>query len=433
MRPICVLCIRGRFICFFLLVLPVFAAAAQEPGTELPAYESTPWTCTSGPVGGLGYDVRMDPRNPDVMYVTDAWAGVFKSLDNGVSWFPSSEGLTARAGASGDGIPVFSLTIDPNNPDTLWAGTQFASAAFHSDDAGATWRSLNRGIHERALTIRGFGVQPGNSDVVYLAGEVSSWEWNGEPLPGLGLDMVKGVVYRSVDGGQNWTRIWSGDNLARYVWIDPRDPDRLYVSTGIFDREAANSDAQARDPGGVGILRSRDGGVTWEVLGVEHGFHPDDLYVGSLYLYPQNPDLLLAAAGNDPYMWYLGRAMGGVYRSDDGGDTWTEVLDEPNISAVEICEGDPQVVYAGSAGGFFRSDDGGYTWRQLGSEFWGPEGIVAGFPITHSRLTQVALDRSPGVLVGIEMGHLFSGSRPRTAGAGIPGRPEPASAAGWTT
>ena len=51
---------------------------------------------------------------------------------------------------------------------------------------------MSKGISERALTIRGFAVQPGNSDVVYLGGEISSWEWNDVPLPGLGLDMVKG-------------------------------------------------------------------------------------------------------------------------------------------------------------------------------------------------------------------------------------------------
>ena len=59
---------------------------------------------------------------------------------------------------------------------------------------------------EIAPTIRGFTVEPGNSDVVYLAGEVSSWEWNGTPLPGLGLDMTKGIVYKTVHGGQNWKR-----------------------------------------------------------------------------------------------------------------------------------------------------------------------------------------------------------------------------------
>jgi len=365
----------------------------REAGDPPPAYQSSPWVYLGGPLGGLGYDVRMRPDNPDVMFVTDAWAGVFKSTDGGQSWFLSNSGIVTRIGPSGDGIPVFSLTIDPNNPDRVWIGTQYSRSVYRSDDGGATWVRMDNGIRERGPTIRGLTVEPGNSDVVYLAGEVSSWEWNGSPLPSLqGVDTVKGIVYKTTDGGQHWERIWYGDNLARYIWIHPQDHNLLYVSTGIFDRVAANGDPEAPDPGGVGILRSHDGGQTWEVLGVENGFRPDELYFGSLYMHPTNPNILLAAAGNDPYMYVLGHPLGAVYRTEDGGDTWQRVLDLPNGSAVEICEGDPNVAYAASLYSFYRSDDAGQTWRlqagvgegqvvQVGEEMWGPPGVVAGFPI----------------------------------------------------
>jgi hypothetical protein len=65
------------------------------------------WVHTGGPSGGLGYDVRMDPENPDVMYVTDALAGAFKSIDGGATWFAINNGIIARVGPSADGIPVF--------------------------------------------------------------------------------------------------------------------------------------------------------------------------------------------------------------------------------------------------------------------------------------------------------------------------------------
>jgi photosystem II stability/assembly factor-like uncharacterized protein len=339
------------------------------------------WVYLGGPPGGLGYDIRMDPRNSEVMYVTDAWAGAFKSLDGGQSWFPINEGITARVGPSGDGIPVFSLSIDPNNPDTLWAGTQFNGSVFRSDDGGENWRSMSTGILEKALTIRGITVEPGNSEVVYLGGEVSSWEWNGSPLPGLGLDMTKGVVYKSVNGGQSWTRIWYGDNLTRYIWISPQDHNLVYVSTGIFDREAANSDPAALKPGGVGILRSHDGGASWEELGVANGFAANELYVGSLFMHPQNPEILLAAAGSDTYLWKLGSPLGGIYLTEDGGDTWRRVQGLDDASAVEFCQSDPRVAYAGSLHGLYRSDDGGHTWTKLAGRGWGAPDIVAGFPI----------------------------------------------------
>jgi len=347
-----------------------------------PAYQSNTWVTTGGPPGGLGYDIRMDPRNPDIMYVTDAWAGAFKSIDGGATWFTINNGITARTGDSGDGIPVFSLTVDPNNPDTLWLGTQFSGGVFRSDDAGQNWRPLSNGIQEYALTIRGFTVEPGNSDVVYLGGEISSWEWNGEGgLPGLGLDMTKGAVYKTTDGGQNWNRIWYGDNLARYIWIHPDNHDLIYVSTGIFDREAANSDPVTLDPGGVGILRSYDGGNNWEVLGPENGFQEDELYIGSLFMHPEDPNILIAAAGNDTYQTALGRDLGAIYLTDDGGDTWDRVLALNNASVVEMCLGNPDVIYAGSVSGVYRSNDGGNNWTEIGGRLWGSEDTIAGFPI----------------------------------------------------
>jgi photosystem II stability/assembly factor-like uncharacterized protein len=365
------------------VALPTAGAPAQLPGgAAVPAYQSLPWFFTGGPPGGLGYDIRMDPRDPDVMYVTDAWAGAFKSLDGGATWFPINNGITTRGGMYGAAIPVFSLTIDPNNPDRLWLGTQFMSDVYRSDDGGMNWTLMNDGILEWGLSVRGFTVQQGNSDVVYFAAEISSHEWNHEqPLDCYGLDSTMGVVYKSTDAGGHWERIWRGDNLARYIWIHPQDPNFIYISTGIFDRCAANADHDGTDPGGVGILRSRDGGATWEELGVQQGFAPDDLYIGSLYMHPTNPDILLAAAGNDVFPSPMGHPMGGIYLSEDGGDTWQEVLDGMHFSAVEICEGDPQVAYAGALSGFFRSEDGGHTWTQVAGALWGSDDIVAGFPI----------------------------------------------------
>jgi photosystem II stability/assembly factor-like uncharacterized protein len=348
------------------------------------------WVHTGGPSGGLGYDVRMDSRNPDVMYVTDALAGAFKSTDGGATWFAINNGISARVGPSADGIPVFSLTVDLNNPDTIWAGTQFGGGVYRSDDGGQNWQSMSNGLSERSLTVRGFTVELGNSNVVYLGGEVSSWDWNGESLKGIGFDMTKGVVYKTTDRGQNWQRIWFGDNLCRYIWIHPQDHNLIYVSTGIFDREAANGDPNTIDPGGVGILRSRDGGITWETLGVKNGIRANELYFSSLSMNPQNPDILIGAAGNDVYVWAIGPEIGAIYLTKNGGDSWQRVLSLTNASCVEICESDPNIVYAASLNAFYRSDDGGSSWQlQAGSgglaqtniALWGPPDVVAGFPI----------------------------------------------------
>ena len=346
---------------------------AQE-GVGSPLAGQT-WVRLGGPLGGLGYDIRMRPDNPDVMYVTDAWAGVHISTDGGRTWVNSNEGIDLRTGPSGDAVPVFCLTIDPNNYDTLWIGLQELGGVYRSDNGGQTWERRTRGILEtNGLTIRGISVEPGNSDVVYIAGEISSWRWAGSERWGREFDRTMGVVYKSTDGGQNWKQAWRGDDLARYIWIDPADVNTVYVSTGIFDREAANSDPGTDTAGGVGILKSIDGGETWTQVNNGIG----NLYVGSLFMHPENPAILLAGTGNNAYP-----AGGGIYLTTDGGESWRHVGGQ-HITSVEFATSDPAIAYAAGAGEFFRSEDGGQTWNLLLHQRgwgWGPDGIRPGFPI----------------------------------------------------
>ncbi len=333
------------------------------------------WVRTGGPLGGLGYDVRMRPDDPDVMYVTDAWAGIFMSEDGGETWFPSNKGIITRAGMSGDSIPVFCLTVDPHDSDIVWVGTQNERGIFKSTDGERTWVKKDNGVVERnGITFRGFTVDPRSSDIVYAAGEISSWMWAGEQRIGREFDMTKGVVYKTTDGGRRWRAIWRGDNLARYVWIDPRNPDVLYVSTGIFDREAANSDPDTGRPGGVGIIKSTDGGQTWREINV--GL--ESKYIGTLFMDPGDPDILLAGAGNEA--WPEGN---GVYLSVDGGATWEKRLGGENITSVEYSVSNSNIAYAGSFFGIYRSEDGGRTWHRMcwGKNGWGSPGVQAGFPI----------------------------------------------------
>jgi photosystem II stability/assembly factor-like uncharacterized protein len=336
---------------------------------------SKKWVRCGGPLGGLGYDIRMRPDNPDILYVTDAYAGVFTSDDGGRTWEPTNSGISTRAGPSGDAIPVFCLSIDPHDNDILWIGTQNVRGIFKSTDGGKSWAQMDRGVEESSgITFRGFTVDPRSSDIVYAAAELSSWAWAGEERKGREFDLTRGVVYKTVDGGRSWKAVWRGDNLARYVWIDPENPQNLYVSTGIFDREAANSEPSAGKPGGVGIIKSSDGGKTWRQ--VNRGL--DNLYVGSLFLHPVDPQILLAGTGNNQY--YDGN---GVYLSADGGASWARTLSGDDITSVEFALSDPRIAYAASVNGVYASSDGGQSWRRMsaGQHGWGPPGVRAGFPI----------------------------------------------------
>jgi len=359
--------ISFSLILFFGMI--VFASSkidsTQLPGSPL---VGKTWVRTGGPMGGRGYDIRMRPDNPDIMYVTDQFTGIHKSTDGGLSWFPINEGIDARAGSSGDAIPTFCLTIDPNNYDIIWVGTLGFRGVYRSDNGGLTWEKRINGIVEDSqLTLRGFAIEPGNSKVVYAAGDINLGKrtW---------YDATKGVVYKTIDGGLNWEAIWRGDNVARYVLIDPTNVKTLYVSTGIWDREAANSNLAADIPGGVGILKSTDGGATWTTI--NNGL--ENLYVGSLFMHPTNPRILLAGVGFGFYP-----SGNGAYLTIDGGNHWTRVLNIGGlITSVEISAKDPNIMWAGGLG-FYQSVDGGSTWTQYSGQmgFWGPPGVRLGNPI----------------------------------------------------
>jgi hypothetical protein len=98
--------------CLFLSFLSSsLASAGQAESTG-----ALTWIHTGGPPGGLGYDIRYSFANPDIWYVTDGYAGVYMSTDDGVTWQSSNTDIPPQDGPTGDGIPIFSLTIDPHNP-----------------------------------------------------------------------------------------------------------------------------------------------------------------------------------------------------------------------------------------------------------------------------------------------------------------------------
>jgi acetyl esterase/lipase len=330
------------------------AAPGDAFASTGPAYQAQTWVRLGGPPGGLGYDIRMQPDNPDIMYVTDAHAGIHKSTDGGKTWFAANTGIVAQD--MGGTIPIFCLTIDPHNYDTVWAGTQLIGHIYRSTDAGQNWVARDNGIISDGRSVRGITIDPNNPNIIYAGLEVSSTAWYGEMLVG-GFDLTKGEVYKSTDAGQSWSRIWEGNNLARYIWVDPRNSNRLYVSTGIFDRDAADSDKSAGIGGGVGVLRSDDGGQTWTELNEAQGLN--GRYIPSLFMHPENPDILIAATS------YLS-AEHGVFATYDGGDNWQKVLaSEVSMEGVEIATSDPNIWYAAAENLFWRSDDAGQTWQQF--------------------------------------------------------------------
>ena len=361
-----------KIIITFSLVILLFNLSF---GQENPAYMTQEWVRCGGPLGGVGYDIRYNFADPNIWYVTDSNSGFYISRDNGTTWELSNSGID-QVGNSGI-VPIFCATIDPHHPDTIWIGTYLTGGIYKSTDGGENWVKKTNGIDPELteLTFRGFTVDPRSSDIVYAMAEVGPSVW-GDTTIVHGFSRAKGVVYRTNNGGEDWVELWRGNNLARYCWINPDNPDILYVSTGIFDRNAAN--ATTEFSGGVGILKSIDGGQTWAVLNEKNGLN--NLFVSSLYMHPENPDVLLAGAGSD--IWH--NETMGVYLTENGGETWERVIEgSESYGAVEFSVADPNFAYAASEQAFYRSEDRGHTWQRLsrGISAWGPDGLVVGFPI----------------------------------------------------
>jgi hypothetical protein len=156
------------------------------------------WIRSGGPPGGLGYDIRIHPTNKNLMFVTDNPSGVNKSFDSGRTWIQKNNGIDIRTAGTVDNIPIFSLTIDPNNPDIVWAGMQNRNGIFKSIDGGETWEKKNNGIgdHDTDISVRGFGVHPQNSNIVLAGAEI------GTGIQGRKFTLTKGKIFKTTDGGK---------------------------------------------------------------------------------------------------------------------------------------------------------------------------------------------------------------------------------------
>jgi photosystem II stability/assembly factor-like uncharacterized protein len=226
-------------------------------------------------------------------------------------------------------------------------------------DGGTTWRPVTDG-QITSSSVGAVAVCESNPDVVYIGmGEV---QLRGNIMQGDGL-------YRSSDAGRTWRHVGLRESQAvGRVRVHPTNCERVYAAV-LGHPYAAHPER--------GVFRSNDGGQSWEkVL-----FRNDSTGAVDLVIDPGNPDVLYAG------MWqvyrtawgmYSGGPGSGLFKSTDGGSTWTELTRNPGLPkgiwgkvGVSVSGADPNRVYAiieADSGGVFRSDDAGATWTLVNSE-----------------------------------------------------------------
>jgi photosystem II stability/assembly factor-like uncharacterized protein len=321
----------------------LYAAGSVSTGFETVLFKSTDagatWTALSG-LSTFPRALAIDPQSPAIVYAGTN-AGVSKSTDGGNSW------MDMNAGASV--INVFALALDPADSTTVYAATRF-DGIFKST-AGGPWTSLNTGL--TSLEIFGLAVHPQTPTTLYAA--------------------TAGGVFRSTNGGTTWSPVSSGLPAASAltVAINPREPAKVYAglaNLGLFSSGDGGSQWTATDLRNVRALSlasTADGTLfvaddwghvynngdegRWQVTEVQQGYTP----MTALVVDPQNP--LNVFGGASP---------AGVFKSSDGGASFTNVF-RSQVLTMAIDPVVPSTVYAG--GGFaFKSVNGGVTWAESG-------------------------------------------------------------------
>jgi photosystem II stability/assembly factor-like uncharacterized protein len=229
--------------------------------------------------------------------------------------------------------------------------------------SGGVWKTTDHGISWRPL-FDGEGSYSIGVVTLDPNDPLTVWVGSGENNSQRSVGYGDGV-YRSRDGGATWENVGlkESEHVGRIV-VDPRDSKRVFV---------AAQGPLWRSGGDRGLYRTSDGGATWKrVLHVS-----DDTGVTDVVFDPRNPDVMVAAAyQRRRHVWTLinGGPESGLWKSTDGGDTWREI--EAGLPKVDlgriglaISPVDPDVVYAiveaaRDEGGFFRSTDGGESWEK---------------------------------------------------------------------
>ncbi|MEM9836740.1 MAG: glycosyl hydrolase [Bacteroidota bacterium] len=290
------------FNCVFLLFVSLSLLAQENKPEKIGGLSLR----NVGPafVAGRIADIAVHPQHENTWYVAVGSGGVWKTKNAGITWKPIFDNYSTYSTGC--------ITVDPNNPSTIWLGTGenvggrhvgFGDGIYRSTDEGKSWKNMGLKASEHLSEII---VHPENSNVIFVAAQGPLWSKGGD----------RGF-YKSTDGGETWNKALGDDEWTGVtdIMLDPRDPDVIYAATWQRHRTVA---AYMGGGPGSGIHRSRDGGETWEEL--KTGLPSSNMGKIGIAISIQNPDVVYAAITLD-------RRKGGVYRSTNQGASWKKMSD----------------------------------------------------------------------------------------------------------
>jgi photosystem II stability/assembly factor-like uncharacterized protein len=254
--------------------------------------------------------------DPDTVYAGVEDAALFRSTDGGQTW-QELPGLRGHASASSwqpgaGGMCLHTIVLDPSHPERLFIAIS-AAGVFRTDDAGKSWRPINRGL-------RSDGLPDPNAEVGHCVHRIAVHRSRPDVL----FMQKHWDVMRSDDAGESWQEV-SGNLPTDFgfpVEVHAHEPDTVYVVPIKSDSEHYPPDGRLR------VYRSRAGGHEWEPL--TKGLPQRNCYVNVLRD-------AMAVDALDPCGVYVGTTGGQVYASANAGDSWVPIVRNlPAVLSVEV-------------------------------------------------------------------------------------------------
>lgn len=360
---------RSRCVLLLAVVVLSWSGASAESVSAAPLSEAMLKGLKARPIGpavmgGRVSDLALDPRNPATFYAGISLGGVWKTANNGVSFAPVFDDQPVQS--------IGAVAVAPSDPDIVWAGTGEGNDRNSSGWGNGVYKSIDGGEHWQPMglatsrAIRHVVIHPTNPDLVYVAAAGSLWAPGGE----------RGL-YRTTDGGKTWQCVLAApaphDALAGCsdIVMDPKAPDTLYAALYARQRKPWGFYYGIHATGGAdvgGVFKSTDGGASWTRL--TNGLPTLTGRIG-LAVALSKPGVVMAVVQSDEGgtsdIDANHSRRGGIFRSDDGGATWTRVNAlNPRpfyFSKIEIDPANDQRVYV-LGWQLFVSDDGGRNFRE---------------------------------------------------------------------
>jgi photosystem II stability/assembly factor-like uncharacterized protein len=262
------------------------------------------------------WHLEPSPTDPDTVYAGAEDAALFRSTDGGQTWqeLPALRGVKGHLWQPGaGGMCLHTIVLDPSQPERIFIAIS-AAGVFRTDDAGQTWRPMNRGLKspyelpdpdaEVGHCVHRLAQHPSRPHVLFMQ---KHWD-----------------VMRSDDAGDAWYEV-SGNLPTDFgfpIGVHAHEPDTIYVVPIKSDSEHYPPEGKLR------VYRSRTGGHEWEALTT--GLPQRDCYVNVLRD-------AMAVDALEPCGVYFGTTGGQVYASADAGDRWTPIVrDLPAVVSVEV-------------------------------------------------------------------------------------------------